>query len=145
MISDIYAVRFLLDGTRSNPPRVIWRESEGGESGMLAQVEGVNILLTEIQARPACITALRFRSEEEQVWLFGPRPTGYLGRRFASESETELAAVLRDLMKAALQQRAKREAYLMDHADETLQKFYQRVLFGKSASVHDEVAVGDRS
>ena len=136
MVSDTYTVRFLLQATESMPPRVNWREGSSGGYG--TRVDNVDILLEEIHTRHSVRLGLRFRHQDDEMWLYSPLPVGWLGREYGSEAERDLADLMNDLLRAASAQCARRMTYDFEHPEEVRERIYQQLLFGQPAAALEE-------
>lgn len=104
MISDAYTIQFLLEGTRANPPSVVWRESPG--SGLAAKAGRVAVDLAKHTERAGTRVSLNFSHGDDTYSLHEPLNRGWLTRSYTSPDEEHLAGLLRDLWKAASDQRA---------------------------------------
>ena len=135
MITDAYTVQFLAEGTLAQQPSIIWRELETEAVGFKTQVAGVEISITEIHARPATRIGLCFRSGAEEFSLYEPIPVGWFGKTYASQSDADLAAELKKLLRAALQQCTQRVAREHEHPEEIRERLYQKLLFGQPAEL----------
>jgi hypothetical protein len=126
-ISDNYAVQYLLEGTQSEDPRIVWQEQES--SGYIALVEGVEILLERVHSRTESHLALRFTDRTDQIYVHEPHGMGWFGRQYASEDERTLAEMLQRLMDAVLQQCKGRRERAICHPGQVKERLYRRLLF----------------
>jgi hypothetical protein len=127
MVSDTYTVRYLLQGTRDVPARVAWREHRGG---LMAEVDGVEVLMTEIATRLATRLGLRFRCGSDEFWLYSPVPLGWSRREYGSEEERDLAELLPALWRAAREQCARKRNFEAEHREEIRDRVYRQLLWG---------------
>ena len=114
MISDAYTVQFLLNGTMAATPTVVWSELANEALGFRAHVGAVEISIMEIHTRPAVRIGLTLCAGVEQFSLYTPLPD-------------------RELLHAAANQCAQRQARAHQHPEELRERLYRRLLFGHSA------------
>ena len=129
-ISDTYAVRYLLEGTQSGNPHILWREQVDDGSGYETQVGDVEIQLQHYHCRTGSHLMLRFRNQMDEFYLREPSSVGWLGRRkYSSEDERSLAEMLQRLMSMVAQQINSRRERAIEHPEQVRERLYRRMLF----------------
>jgi hypothetical protein len=129
-ISDAYIIQYLLDGTSQLPTQVHWREKGEDQSGYVALVEGVDVILEPVYSRAGSRLVLRFRHEGEEFSIGEPTGRGWLGRKFSSENERELIRLFRALVTAAASQCAIRRQHAEEDQEAIRARISFRLLFG---------------
>ena len=129
MVSDTYTIRYLLQATESAASSVVWRERGGG---LETEIDGVEILLTEISTRLATRLGLRFRHGGDEFWLYSPVPLGWSRREYASDDERDLAELLPALHRAARAQRTRKKS--AEEGRQMRDRVYRQLLFGASGA-----------
>jgi hypothetical protein len=132
MVSDSYTLRYLLQATRDVPERIVWREQKAGD--LVTDVDGVEVLLTEVSSRAGIRVGLRFRCGNDEFWLYSPLPFGWSRRRYTSVEEQDLAELLQELFQAARAQCARKKHYDTEHGEEIRERVYRQLLFGPSGA-----------
>jgi hypothetical protein len=104
MISDAYTLQFLLEGTLASPPRIVWQDASREGPGLVTQMGGVAVELRETYERSGRRISVRFRYGADVFSLHEPQNQGWIRKRYASESDEQLAKLLSELWCAAAEQ-----------------------------------------
>ncbi len=138
-ISDTYAVQYLLEGTQSGNPHILWQEQVDGGGGYVTQVGDVEIQLQHYQSRTGRHLTLRFQSHMDEFYLHEPSSVGWLGRRkYSSEDERSLAEMLQRLMLMAEQQINSRRETAIQNPEQVRERLYRRLLFEQPATLQEQ-------
>jgi hypothetical protein len=129
-ISDAYIIQYLLDGTSELPAQIHWREKDEGQSGYVAQVEDVDVILEPVYSRAGSRLVLRFRHGGEEFTIGEPSGGGWLGRKFSSQDERDLVRLFRALVTAASSQCAIRRQHAEEDQEAIRARISFRLLFG---------------
>jgi len=129
-ISDAYIVQYLVDGTSETRAAIHWCEKDADQIGYVARVEDVDVFLEPVCSRAGSHLVLRFRHGSDEFGISETAGRGWLGRKFSTEDERELARLFHELHTAvALQcvtwrQRAER------NQAQIRERIGRRLLFG---------------
>lgn len=133
--SDAYIVQYLLDGTSETPPEIHWREKDAEQSGFVASVENVEVILEPVYSRAGSRLLLRFCHDGEEFNIFEPARRGWLGRKLSrEEDERDLAKLFNDLTCAVASQCAGRRLRAAENQEQIRERISSRLLFGESAT-----------
>jgi len=138
VISEMYAVQFLLQGTVSLPARIQWKERASTGAGYTTEVGDVRLTIESVQARPVALLALRFDYAEDECAIYEPASTGWFTQKYASEEDRSLAEALRNLMQAVVKQCSQRSMHNMSHPEETRERIFRHMLFERPAEAEAE-------
>ena len=128
-VSDIYVVQFLLQETNRTNGGVEWDERSRERAGFTARVGGVRVDLENAHFRAGTCVMLRFQNASEGFAICEPMPQGWLAQSYESDDDRTLAATMRELMRAAGAQCARRRSSAYEHAAEIRQRVYEQLLF----------------
>jgi hypothetical protein len=144
-ISDAYIVQYLVDGTSEVPAAIYWREHEADQIGYVARVEEVDVFLEPIYSRAGSHLVLRFRHGGDEFRIGEPAGRGWLGSKFSTEDEHELARLFRELHTAVASQCVIRRQRAEKNQVQIRERIGRRLLFGPqelSDAHRDRVGVG---
>ena len=107
-ISDNYFVQSLLQSTRTGNPVLEWtaKESEGFRS----ELNGVQLDLDSVPTRAGPRLYLSLTRDRQRAFVEEPFNTGFFVEDYQSESQREVARLLRELYCAIAEQCAERES-----------------------------------
>jgi hypothetical protein len=131
-ISDAYIVQYLLDGTSQVPAEIHWREKGAEQSGYVSLVEDVKVILEPVYSRVGSRLVLRFRLNGDEFVIGEPAKGGWLGRKFSTEGERDLARLFRELIHAVAGQCAMRRQRAEQNQEEIRERISHKLLFGEA-------------
>jgi hypothetical protein len=137
-ISDAYIVQYLLDGTSQVPAEIHWREKGAEQSGYVSLVEDVKVILEPVYSRAGSRLVLRFRHNGDEFVIGEPAKGGWLGRKFSTEEERDLARLFRELVQAVAAQCAFRREWAEQNQEQIRERIGRQLLFGQRAQVRTE-------
>jgi hypothetical protein len=143
-ISDAYIVQYLLDGTLAVPAEVHWREEDAEQTGYVALLEHVEVILEPAYSRAGSRLILRFRNDGEEFNICEPAQRGWLGRKFSKEDERDLAKLFSDLMSAVASQCARKRLYAAANQQEIRERISRRLLFGEPRETSKRTLIAER-
>jgi len=106
-ISDTYFVQTLLQATHPGPDQLQWASKES--EGFRAALNGVQLDLDSVPTRGGPRLYLTLTREQQRVYVEEPPNIGLITEGYKSESQRELAGLLRELFCAVAEQCAERE------------------------------------
>jgi hypothetical protein len=137
-ISDAYIVQYLLDGTSQVPAEIHWREKGAEQSGYVALVEDVKVVLEPVYSRVGSRLVLRFRHNGDEFVIGEPAKGGWLGRKFSTEEERGLSRLFRELIHTVTAQCAMRRQHAEQNQEEIRERISHKLLFGQPAETGTE-------
>jgi hypothetical protein len=125
-ISDSYFVQSLLQSTRSGDPPLEWaaKENEGFRAGL----NGVQLDLDSVPTRAGPRLYLTLTRDRQRAFVEEPVNTGFFVEDYQSESQREVARLLRELYCAIAEQCNEREC--MNGASPVREALFRIALFG---------------
>jgi hypothetical protein len=136
-ISDSYIVQYLLDGTSEVPAQIHWCEKVG-QIGYGARLEDVDVILEPVYSRAGSRLSLRFRHDGEEFGISEPAGGGWLGRKFSTEDERNLAGLFHGLMAAVASQCAARHRRAEENQEQIRARICRQLLFGQPEKTRTE-------
>jgi hypothetical protein len=128
-ISDLYIIRYLLQGTRAGGRSILWEEKES--DAYVANVRGVQIELACLSSSTGSRLCLTLSCRPESVRIEEPRSVGVFRRRYETEDEQQLAEQMNLLALAIDQHCEARRNWTTAAAESTRDSIYRRLLFGE--------------
>lgn len=132
-ISDNYVVQYLLEGTSRAQEAILWQERQADRAAFVTRVGEVQVELENAYSRAGSHLELRFRRGEDEFTIREPAGRGWLGRKYSTEDEGNLAHLLRSLLRAASLQCRHRRLHALQNADQIRERVYHHLLFGEPA------------
>ena len=137
-ISDTYIVQYLLEGTSEVPSQIHWRENHAEQSGHVARVEEVDVILEPVYSRAGAHLALRFRHAGDEFIISEPAAGGWLGRKLSTQDQRDLSTLFRKLSTAVASQCATRRQRAEQNQETTRERIGRRLLFGEPSETRTE-------
>jgi hypothetical protein len=130
-ISDNYFVQSLLQSTRTGNPVLEWtaKESEGFRS----ELNGVQLDLDSVPTRAGPRLYLSLTRDRQRAFVEEPFNTGFFVEDYQSESQREVARLLRELYCAVAEQISERES--MSGTSPVREALFRIALFGPTDEV----------
>jgi hypothetical protein len=129
-IPDAYIVQYLVDGTSEAPAAIHWCEKDADQIAYVARVEDVDVFLEPMYSRAGSHLVLRFRHGGDEFGISEPAGGGWLGRKFSTEDERELAKLFHDLHTTVASQCATRRQRAEQNHVQIRERIGRRLLFG---------------
>ena len=130
-LTDAYVLQYLVQRTNDTVAALLW--SEGEQGGWEARWEGIRLELELLHGREGSRWLLTLRHDEDYIELPEPLNTAFLGRKYRTDGEREVADSLRSLAQAAQRQIAARRKAAAARRGPEKQSIYRRLLFGPEA------------
>ena len=127
-ISDNYFVQALLQGTQADREALQWSSKES--EGFRTTLNGVQLDLDSVPTRGGPRLYLTLSRDEQRVYVEEPVNIGLMFEGYQSESQRELAGLLRELFCAVAEQCAEREQ--ANGASPVREALFRMALFGKN-------------
>ena len=141
-ISESYVVEYLLQGTASAPPDIVWQEQDNEASGYRAQIGDVKVELSYASFRGGSRLLLRFHHAQDDVDVHEPEGRGWMGKKHSNEEDRSLARKLRSLMQAAALQCQRRRVWAQENATSVRERVFRHLLFNESSPEQELEATG---
>ena len=128
--SDAYIVRYLLQNTVAAHQPILWREKEAGE--YVATVNGVPLELSCAHSATGSRWQITLLRDLARVCVEEPANIGFLGERYKTAEQRELAQLVQNLASAVARQCQAIQAQRCKAKDGIKEMIYRQLLFQES-------------
>ncbi|WP_321473005.1 hypothetical protein [uncultured Paludibaculum sp.] len=126
-VSDLYVAQYLLDATQAAESPLVWQAEDGGSFS--THLNGVKLSLFHARTLGWSGLCLSLSRGEEVTYVEEPRPVALFGRKFRTDDDERLSAVIQHLAHAVSRQCQARKLRAWTLRDSIRESLYRRILF----------------